>query len=120
MPLDCSVLDLKSQFESHCTISCIRIDRDGVGYFTYRIQEYADAAIAAALAPSFGITISSKMVQVLLATDPLAMWREGVGDSNKEKGSRSKLVRAEIPLSRHGREIHDAFAMVAAVHLLKQ
>ncbi|KAI9070497.1 hypothetical protein K1719_047540 [Acacia pycnantha] len=60
LPLDCSVLDLKSRFEIYGAISCIRIDRDRVGYITYQIQEYADAAIAAALAPSFGITISSK------------------------------------------------------------
>ncbi|KAK4259308.1 hypothetical protein QN277_005652 [Acacia crassicarpa] len=52
------------------------------------------------------------MVQVLLATDPLAMWREGVGNSNKEKGSRSKLLRAEIPLSRHGRGNKLASAIV--------
>ncbi|KAI9123256.1 hypothetical protein K1719_006145 [Acacia pycnantha] len=60
LPLDCSVLDLKSRFEIYGAISCIRIDREGVGYITYQTQEYADAAIAAALAPSFGITISSK------------------------------------------------------------
>ncbi|KAK4261184.1 hypothetical protein QN277_004219 [Acacia crassicarpa] len=112
LPLDCSVLDLKSRFEIYGAISRIRIDRDGVGYITYRIKEYADAAIAAALDPSFGITISSKRVQVLWATDPLAMWREGVGNSNKDKGSRSKLVRAEIPLSRHGRGNKLASAIV--------
>jgi len=39
---------------------------------------------------------------VLWATDPLAMWREGVGNS-KDKGNMSKLVRAEAPLSKHGR-----------------
>lgn len=36
------------------------------------------------------------------ATDPLAMWREGVG-KNKDNVSMSKLVRAEVPLRRHGR-----------------
>jgi len=39
---------------------------------------------------------------VLWATYPLAMWREGVGNS-RNKGSMSKLVRAEVPLSKHGR-----------------
>ncbi|KAI9111771.1 hypothetical protein K1719_017461 [Acacia pycnantha] len=112
LPLDCSVLDVKSRFEIYGAISRIRIDRGGVGYITYRIKEYADAAIAAALDPSFGISISSKRVQVLWATDPLAMWREGVGNSNKEKGSRSKLVRADIPLSRHGRGNKLASAIV--------
>ena len=40
---------------------------------------------------------------MLWATDPLAMWREGIGNNNKDKGSMSKLVRAEVPLRRHGR-----------------
>lgn len=39
---------------------------------------------------------------MLWATDPLAMWREGIGN-NKDKGSMSKLVRAEVPLRKHGR-----------------
>ncbi|XP_054809162.1 uncharacterized protein At1g27050 [Prosopis cineraria] len=112
LPLDCSVLDLKSRFEIYGPISRIRIDRDGVGYITYRSKESADSAIAAAVDPSFGITVSSKRVQVLWATDPLALWREGVGNSNKEKGSMSKLVRAEIPLSRHGRSNKLASAIV--------
>ncbi|KAI4328376.1 hypothetical protein L6164_020733 [Bauhinia variegata] len=102
LPLDCSVLDLKSRFEIYGAISRIRIDRDGVGYITFRTKESADAAIAAGLDPSFGITVNSKKVQVLWATDPLAMWREGISN-NKDKGSMSKLVRAEVPLSRHGR-----------------
>lgn len=40
---------------------------------------------------------------MLWATDPLAMWREGVGNNSKDSVSVSKLVRAEVPLSRHGR-----------------
>ncbi|XP_061351951.1 ultraviolet-B receptor UVR8-like [Gastrolobium bilobum] len=102
LSLDCSVLDLKSRFEIYGPISRIRIDGDAVGYVTYRNKDSADAAIAAGLDPHFGITVNSKKVQVLWATDPLAMWREGVGN-NKDKGSTSKLVRAEVPLSRHGR-----------------
>ncbi|KAK7309561.1 hypothetical protein RJT34_06391 [Clitoria ternatea] len=102
LPQDCSVLDLKSRFEIYGKISRIRIDRDAVGYITYRSKDAADAAIAAGLDPSFGITVNSKKVQVLWATDPLAMWREGVGN-NKDKGSMSKLVRGELPLSKHGR-----------------
>lgn len=39
---------------------------------------------------------------MLCATDPLAMWREGVG-KNKDSVSMSKLVRADVPLRRHGR-----------------
>ncbi|RDY05216.1 hypothetical protein CR513_10967 [Mucuna pruriens] len=100
LPQDCSVLDLKSRFEIYGAISRIRIDRDAVGYITYRTKDSADAAIAAGLDPSFGVTVNSK--KVLWATDPLAMWREGVGNS-KDKGSMSKLVRAEVPLSKHGR-----------------
>ncbi|CAL0318284.1 unnamed protein product [Lupinus luteus] len=102
LPQDCSVLDLKSRFEIYGSIGRIRIDRDAVGYITYRNKESADAAIAASVDPSFGITVDSKKVQVLWATDPLAMWREGVGN-NKDKASMSKLVRAELPLRKHGR-----------------
>lgn len=39
---------------------------------------------------------------MLWATDPLAMWREGVG-KNKDSVSTSKLARADVPLRRHGR-----------------
>ncbi|XP_014626659.3 uncharacterized protein At1g27050, partial [Glycine max] len=102
LPQDCSVLDLKSRFEIYGAISRIRIDRDAVGYITYRTKDSADASIAADLDPSFGITVNSKKVRVLWATDPLAMWREGVGNS-RDKSSMSKLVRAEVPLSKHGR-----------------
>ncbi|GAV86462.1 RRM_1 domain-containing protein [Cephalotus follicularis] len=105
---DCSVLDLKSRFQIYGPISRIRIDRGGVGSITYRTKDAAEAAISAALDASFGITLDSKRVQVLWATDPLAQWREGVGVGvNKEQttssSSLSKLVRAEVPLSRHGR-----------------
>lgn len=62
LPLDCSVLDLKSRFEIYGSISRIRIDRDAVGYITYRNKDSADAAIAAGIDPSFGITVNSKKV----------------------------------------------------------
>lgn len=48
---------------------------------------------------------------MLWATDPLAMWREGIGN-NKEKGSMSKLLRPEVPLRRHGRGNKLASAIV--------
>jgi len=62
LPQDCSVLDLKSRFEIYGAISRIRIDRDAVGYITYRSKDSAEAAIAAGVDPSFGITVSSKKV----------------------------------------------------------
>ncbi|KAK2636281.1 hypothetical protein Ddye_031073 [Dipteronia dyeriana] len=111
---NCSVLDLKSRFEIYGAISRIRIDRNGVGYITYRTKDSAEAAIAAALDSSFGITVDSQKVQVLWATDPLAQWREAVGaGANKDNGgSSSKLLRAEVPLSRHGRGNKLASAIV--------
>lgn len=116
LPHDCSVLDLKSRFEIYGSISRIRIDRDGVGCIAYRTMDSAEAAIAAALDPSFGITIDSKKVKVMWATDPLAQWREGVGvgGGNKERttSSSSKLLRGEVPLSRHGRGNKLASAIV--------
>lgn len=71
LPLDCSVLDVKSRFEIYGAISRIRIDRDGVGYISYRNKESADAAIAAALDPSFGITVNSKKVLHCSLSAPL-------------------------------------------------
>ena len=62
LSLECSVLDLKSRFEIYGCISRIRIDRDGVGYVTFRSKDSTDAAITASLDPSFGITIDSKKV----------------------------------------------------------
>lgn len=62
LPQDCSVLDLKSRFEIYGAISRIRIDRDAVGYITYRTKDSADAAIVAGLDPTFGITVNSKTV----------------------------------------------------------
>ncbi|BBG94190.1 Regulator of chromosome condensation family protein [Prunus dulcis] len=115
-PPDCSVLDLKSRFEIYGAISRIRIDRDAVGYVTYRATDSAEAAIAASLDPSFGITLDSK--KVLWATDPLAQWRKGVGvgaenrDSSNGSSSNSNLLRAEVPLRRHGRGNKLASAIV--------
>lgn len=61
LPIDCSVLDLKSRFEIYGSISRIRIDH-AVGYITFRTKDSADAAIAAGLDTSFGITVNSKKV----------------------------------------------------------
>ncbi|OWM75991.1 uncharacterized protein At1g27050 [Punica granatum] len=106
LPPNCSVLDLKSRFEIYGPISRIRIDRDEVGYITFRSKDSAVAAIAASLDPSFGISIDSKPVQVSWANDPLAQWGVGVG-INRGIGSRSssssKLLKAEVPLSKYGR-----------------
>lgn len=63
LPSNCSVLDLKSRFEIYGSISRIRIDRNGVGYITYRTKDSAEAAIAAALDSSFGVTVDSHKVQ---------------------------------------------------------
>ncbi|CAN1852508.1 Uncharacterized protein At1g27050 [Linum perenne] len=115
---DCSVLDLKSRFQIYGAISRIRID--GVGYITFRSRESAEAAVAASLDDSFGITVDSKRVQVLRATDPLAKWREGIelginknrDSSSSLGGSASKLVRGELPLRRHGKGKKLASAIV--------
>ncbi|CAM8881267.1 unnamed protein product [Rhodiola kirilowii] len=108
---DASVLDLKSRFEIYGAISRLRIDRDGVGYISFRLKEAAESAVAASLDPSFGITIDSKRLQVMWATDPMCKWREGIiidrnkNDQNKAlaASSSSKLLRGEAPLSKYGR-----------------
>lgn len=58
-------------------------------------------------------------VKVMWATDPLAQWREGVvggggggGDKDKTTSSSSKLLRGEMPLSKHGRSNKLASAIV--------
>ncbi|KAK6241964.1 hypothetical protein SCA6_007353 [Theobroma cacao] len=105
LPPNCSVLDLKSRFEIYGPVSRIRINRDAVGYIAYRSKESAER----------GRNLVAVFVQVLWATDPLAKWREGVGvGANKDNGSSSssKLLRPEVPLSRHGRGNKLASAIV--------
>ncbi|KAK1437773.1 hypothetical protein QVD17_03571 [Tagetes erecta] len=96
----CSVLDLKSRFEIYGSISRTRMDTDGVAYITFRSRDSAESAINASLDPSFGITLNSTRVQVTWASDPVPQWREGV---KKASSSSSKLLKPELPLSRHGR-----------------
>ncbi|KAK6922073.1 RNA recognition motif domain [Dillenia turbinata] len=101
---DTSVLDLKSRFEIYGSISRLRIDRDGVGYITFRSRESAADAVNAAVDPSVGIALDSQRLQVFWANDALPKWREAVKvSSNEDCKSSSKLLRAEVPLSRHGR-----------------
>ncbi|KAL6969535.1 hypothetical protein U1Q18_029247 [Sarracenia purpurea var. burkii] len=105
LPPDYSLLDMKSRFQIYGCISRTIMPQGGVAYVTFRSKDSADSAIAASLDPSFGITIDSKRVQVMLATDPVPLWREGVfrRDGSNLSSSSSKLVRAEIPLSKRGR-----------------
>nr|XP_011463114.1 PREDICTED: uncharacterized protein At1g27050 [Fragaria vesca subsp. vesca] len=119
LPPDSSVLDLKSRFEIYGPISRIRIDRDSIGHVAFRTADAAQAAVDAALDSAFGITLHSKKLQVLWATDPLAQWRKGVAvdeanrdSSNETSSSSSKLLRAGMPLRRHGRGNKLASAIV--------
>ncbi|PWA89909.1 Nucleotide-binding, alpha-beta plait [Artemisia annua] len=99
---DCSVLDLKSRFEIYGAISRTRMDSGGVAYLTFRMKDSAQSAIDASLDPSFGITLNSNKVQVMWANDAVPQWREGVKKKEVSPSS-SKLLRPELPLSRHGR-----------------
>ncbi|CAL9149502.1 uncharacterized protein At1g27050-like isoform X1 [Musa acuminata AAA Group] len=94
---DCTVLELKSRLEMFGPISRTRIDVDGRGYVTFRSDHAAEAAVAASLDPTFGLSVRSKKVLVVRASDPLPI-KTGVKISLP-----SKLLRAEIPLSRLGR-----------------
>ncbi|XP_020594642.1 uncharacterized protein At1g27050 isoform X1 [Phalaenopsis equestris] len=98
LPLDCTVLELKSRFEMYGPISRTRIDENCSGYVTFRSDQAADAAMAASIDPTFGIAIRSSKLQVVRASDPVTHWRIGVGAS-----STSKLVRPGKPLSKLGR-----------------
>ncbi|KAI3502449.1 hypothetical protein L1887_30522 [Cichorium endivia] len=99
---NCSVLDLKSRFEIYGSISRTRMDSGGVANITFRSRDSAESAIAASLDPSFGITLHSTRVQVTWASDPVPQWREGV-KKKEAYSSSSKLLKPELPLSRHGR-----------------
>ncbi|XP_047319869.1 uncharacterized protein At1g27050 [Impatiens glandulifera] len=98
---DCSMLDVKSRFEIYGSISRTTIHPDGVAYVTFRSKDAAESAISASLDPSFGITLDSNKVQVIWAGDSAPQWRAGV--MRKDCLNSSKLLRDEIPLSRHGK-----------------
>lgn len=66
LPVDCTVLELKSRLEMYGPISRIRVDVDGSGYVAFRSDRSAEAAISASLDPAFGIAIRSKRVFLLL------------------------------------------------------
>ncbi|KAJ8445426.1 hypothetical protein Cgig2_031239 [Carnegiea gigantea] len=104
LPPDCSVLDLKSRFEIYGSISRIRIDKDGVGFISFRSKSAADSALAASLDPSFGISFDSHRVQVMWASEVKEGEAGGIeGERRERRSSLSKLVKGETPLSKHGR-----------------
>ncbi|KAK6133696.1 hypothetical protein DH2020_032606 [Rehmannia glutinosa] len=117
VPVECSVLDLKSRFEMYGPISRTRMEPNGVAYINFRSNDAAQSAVDAARDSSFPVTLHSVpvyslsfahilcaficlLVQVMWASDPVTQWRGGVG---RKDGLSSKLVRAEVPLRRHGR-----------------
>ncbi|KAL7110234.1 hypothetical protein ACP275_05G011900 [Erythranthe tilingii] len=100
IPAECSVLDLKSRFEIYGPISRTRMEPSGVAYINFRSNDAAQSAVDAARDSSFPITLHSIPVQVMWANDQVSQWKGGVG---RKDGLLSKLVRAEVPLSRHGR-----------------
>ncbi|XP_020594649.1 uncharacterized protein At1g27050 isoform X2 [Phalaenopsis equestris] len=73
LPLDCTVLELKSRFEMYGPISRTRIDENCSGYVTFRSDQAADAAMAASIDPTFGIAIrsSKERIQNRLQVDNL-------------------------------------------------
>ncbi|KAL7163984.1 hypothetical protein ACSBR2_039985 [Camellia fascicularis] len=97
---DCSLLDIKSRFQIYGSISRTTIHHGGVAYITFRSKSSAESAIAASLDPSFGITLDSNKVHVTWATDDVPQHKDS---TDSFSSSSSKLVRAEVPLSRHGR-----------------
>ncbi|XP_031121618.1 uncharacterized protein At1g27050 [Ipomoea triloba] len=100
---ECSVLDVKSRFEIYGAISRTRMDPGGLAHVTFRSRESAASAVAAAADAAFPITLHSEPVQVMWASDPVPQWKEGVAKREGTMAVSSKLVRAEVPLSRHGR-----------------
>ncbi|RWV82853.1 hypothetical protein GW17_00055610 [Ensete ventricosum] len=65
LPVDCTVLELKSRLEMFGLVTRTRIDVDGRGYVTFRSDHAAEAAIAASLDPTFGLSVRSRKVPPL-------------------------------------------------------
>lgn len=62
VPVECSVLDLKSRFEMYGAISRTRMEPDGVAYINFRSNDAAQSAIDAARDSSFPVTLHSTPV----------------------------------------------------------
>ncbi|KAL6616163.1 hypothetical protein ACP70R_038433 [Stipagrostis hirtigluma subsp. patula] len=70
LPPGCGVLELKSRLEAYGPIARTRVDSAAAtGYVTFRAGAAAVAAIAASLDPDGGITIGSKKVLVVQASE---------------------------------------------------
>ncbi|CAL4947151.1 unnamed protein product [Urochloa decumbens] len=91
LPPGCRVLELKSRLQAYGPIARARVDAvAATGYVTFRSGAAAVAAIAASLDPDGGISIGSKKVLVVQASDV----------PNNSKG----IARAADPA---GRSSHD-------------
>lgn len=66
LPSECSVLDLKSRFEMYGPISRTRMDPNGLAYVSFRSNDAAQSAVAAARDPDFPITLDSVPVRYIL------------------------------------------------------
>ncbi|XP_051226194.1 uncharacterized protein At1g27050 [Lolium perenne] len=95
LPPGCGVMELKSRLEAYGPIARTRIDAAAAtGHVTFRSAAAAAAAIAASLDPECGITIGSKKVLVVQASevpndqktvvqsDPTDATKNGVGDAS--------------------------------------
>ncbi|KAM3351851.1 hypothetical protein ACQJBY_023625 [Aegilops geniculata] len=70
LPPGCGVIELKSRLEAYGPIARTRIDAAAAtGHVTFRSAAAATAAIAASLDPECGITIGSKKVLVVQASE---------------------------------------------------
>ncbi|CAN6439312.1 unnamed protein product [Victoria cruziana] len=100
----CTVLELKTRFEMFGSVSRVKIDQTlGLGYITFRLRDSAELAVTTSKNPLYPISIGNKQVHVSWANDPLPQWRAAVGLSMQKDASTSKLLRAQVPLSRHGK-----------------
>ncbi|KAG9456789.1 hypothetical protein H6P81_001297 [Aristolochia fimbriata] len=105
LPPECQVLEVKSRFQMYGPVSRLHIDRQlGYGYVTFRSPDAADAAIAASGDPDSGISIGPVKVRVYQPSSPLPGWSARVQNTGGEGHQpSSKLLRAEVPLSKHGK-----------------
>ena len=115
LPPGCGVIELKSRLEAYGTIARTRIDAAAAtGHVTFRSAAAATAAIAASLDPECGITIGSKKVLVVQASEAPNNSTSVVQSDPADASNNIASDALAIPSSRIAPEaIHKAREIVA-------
>ncbi|KAM0836849.1 hypothetical protein ACQ4PT_062048 [Festuca glaucescens] len=114
LPPECGVMELKSRLEAYGPIARTRIEAAAAtGHVTFRSAAAAASAIAASLDPDCGITIGSKKVLVVQASEA-PNEQKSVVQSDPADATKNGVGDASAILSRLGpRAIHKSREIVA-------